>query len=114
MPRYKLPSDGGDISWEMEDVVGEPGKWIIKTEQDETPYLNWAATLRSHEYTGDLTFGRHVASIPPILWNRWVKAYPCLRNGKRDPDYEPTLFRLIMDNQKVKVNNERLLLPWKR
>lgn len=108
MARYKLPDDGSGISWEMEDVVGEPGKWIIKTEQDEKPFLEIAQNLRNSEYTGNLTFGRHVASIPPILWNRWVKEYPCLRNGRRDPDYEKTLFRLIMEHPKVKVTDDIL------
>lgn len=108
MPRFALPKDGSPISWEMEDVVGEPNKWIIKTEQDEAPILEHNLALRNSGYTGNLTFGRQIASIPIILWNRWIKKYPCLKNGPRDPDYQPTLYRLIMQNPKVKVNDEHL------
>ena len=113
MPRYALPVDDV-IRWEMEDVVGEPGKWMIKTEQDEEPILAHNLALQNSEYTGDFTFGRHVASIPNILWARWVKQYPILKNCNHDPEARRILFRLIMENPKVKVNDERLAAPLKR
>ncbi len=107
MPRYALPVDDA-IRWEMEDVVGEPGKWTIKTEQDEEPILEHNLALQNSEYTGDLTFGRHVASIPKILWSRWLRQYPILKNANHDPEANKLLFKLINEHPKLKVNNERL------
>ena len=107
MPRFDLPNDGL-ISWAMEDVVGEDGKWIVKTEQDEQPILEHNLALRNSEYTGDISFGRHVASIPNILWDRWVKQYPILKTINHDPEASKILFKLINDHKKVKVNDEHL------
>lgn len=106
MPRLALPKDGSPISWKMEDVVGEPGKWIIKTEQDEQPILEHNLALRNSEYTGDLTFGRHLADIPLILWNRWLKQYPELKYVGKYPEADKKLFQLIKDHPKVKVNDD--------
>lgn len=104
----KLPDDGGVIDWEMESVVGEPGKYMIKTEQDEQPILEHNKALRNAGYTGDLSFGRHIASIPFILWNRWLKKYPELKAGSKHPDYETTLHRLLNEHSYLKVNDDKL------
>ncbi len=103
----KLPSDGGAIQWSFETDT-TTGKTIIKTEQNESPILELNNDKRNMGYKGNLSFGRHVASVPFILWNRWIKDNPPLKAGKHHPDYETTLYKLIMAHNKVKVNDDIL------
>jgi len=113
MPRYALPVDD-IITWEMEDVVGEPGKWVIRTQQADEPIYENNQALRNCDYKGEFEFGRHVASIPLLEWNNWLKKYPILKDVNHDPTANKLLFKLIMQNSEVKVNNDRLAVPLKR
>ena len=105
----RLPNDGGPIDWKIRGIAGEPGKYLVETSQDEAPILDFNQARRNDpNFTGDLTFGRQIASVPFILWNRWIKENPEIKAGKGHPDYEKTLFRLIKENPLVKTNNDHI------
>ena len=112
--RLALPKDGSPIDWEIESVACSDTKYIIKTEQDEAPILEHNEQLRNSGNKGEFTFGRQVASIPIILWERWVKQYPILNNINHDKEASKILFRLINEHPKVKTNNDRLGTPLTR
>jgi hypothetical protein len=61
-----LDNDGVQREELIEDTEG----FVVKTTQDVDPILARNARMRQHQQTGNV---RHVASIPVILWDRWMK-----------------------------------------
>ena len=92
------------VKWTYLRDNANPETPVIKTEQaTEGTILEHNKSLRNSSYTGDLTFGRHLAEIPQIIMEKWMKEDPVIKHGESHPDF----FKCMM--KKLKLHPELLV-----
>ena len=85
------------VQWAMKQEAN--GDTTLKASQDLTALLDRNKSLQADGFTGntgkdDGGLGKHVATVPPIVWEMWHNMYGIDQNN---PDHADGVWKLLND-----------------